>query len=59
VINLTNAKNETIKQIDEEIATYQTEITALEKQIEEDKKRFGGQPPTPPRRSPRRGGRKN
>jgi chromosome segregation ATPase len=59
VTNLTNAKNETIKQIDEQIATYQAEISSLEKQIEEDNKRFGGQPPTPPRPSPRRGGRKN
>ena len=58
VTNLINAKNETIKQFDEQIATYQTEIAALEKQIEEDKKRLGDQPP-PPRPNPRRGGRKN
>jgi Tfp pilus assembly protein FimV len=56
-INLTSARNEAIKQFDEQIATYQSEIAALEKQIEEDKKRLGNQPPTPLHPSPRRGGR--
>ena len=57
VANLTSAKNEAIKQIDEQIATYQTEIVALEKQLEEDKKRLGNQPSPPLSPSPRRGGR--
>lgn len=56
VTHLTTAKSETIKQIDHQIATYQAEIAVLEKQIEEDKKRLGNQPP--PRTKPPRGGRK-
>ena len=48
--NLAEAKATFIRQIDQQLAGYQTEIAALEKLIEEDKKRFGDQPtPTPPR----------
>ena len=46
--NLTAAKADAARQIDEQIAAYQKEIAALEKQIEEDKKQQGDQP-TPPR----------
>ena len=53
---LTAAKADTVRQIDEQIAAYQKEIAALEKQIEEDKKQQGSQPPTPRRRGR---GRKN
>ena len=48
VVNLTEAKATFTKQIDKQLAGYQTEIAALEKLIEEDKKRFGDQP-APPR----------
>lgn len=48
--NLAEAKASFNRQIDQQLAGYQTEIAALEKLIEEDKKRFGEQPnPTPPR----------
>ena len=48
--NLAEAKATFTRQIDQQLAGYQAEITALEKLIEEDKKRFGDQPtPTPPR----------
>ena len=56
VANLTNARNETIKQIDEQIATYQMEIAQLEKQVDADRKQLGKQP-SPPR--PRGRGRKS
>lgn len=50
VANLVEAKATFTRQIDQQLAGYQAEITALEKLIEEDKKRFGDQPaPTPPR----------
>lgn len=48
VANLTEAKATFNKQVDQQLAGYQAEISALEKLIEEDKKRFGEQP-TPPR----------
>jgi len=53
VANLAKAKADAIKEFDAQLATYETEISALEKQIEEDKKRFGDQPPTPRPDSPR------
>ncbi|MCC6966855.1 MAG: hypothetical protein IT391_11330 [Nitrospira sp.] len=46
--NLAEAKASFTRQIDQQLSGYQAEITALEKLIEEDKKRFGNQP-TPPR----------
>ncbi len=46
--NLAEAKALFNRQVDQQLAGYQAEITALEKLIEEDKKRFGGQP-MPPR----------
>ena len=46
--NLAEAKASFTRQIDQQLAGYQTEITSLEKLIEEDKKRFGEQP-APPR----------
>jgi hypothetical protein len=52
VKNLTAAKADAVRQIDDQIAVYQGEITALEKQIEEDKKQLTDQPrprPTPVR----------
>jgi len=50
VTNLIEAKATFTRQIDQQLAGYQAEIKALEKLIEEDKKRFGDQPaPTPPR----------
>ncbi len=55
VVNLTEAKATVVKQVDQQLATYQAEIAALEKLIEDDKKRFGEQP-TPPRSSRRKGG---
>ena len=45
VANLVKAKAESARQFDEQVVAYQTEIAGLEKQIEEDKKRFGEQPP--------------
>ena len=48
VANLTEAKATFNKQVDQQLAGYQAEISALEKLIEEDKKRFGEQP-APPR----------
>lgn len=48
VANLTEAKAALNKQVDQQLAGYQTEISVLEKLIEEDKKRVGDQP-TPPR----------
>ncbi len=48
VANLTEAKATFTKHVDQQLAGYQAEISALEKLIEEDKKRFGDQP-TPPR----------
>jgi chromosome segregation ATPase len=56
VTGLTAAKADAVRQIDEQIAAYQKEIAVLEKQIEEDKKQQGDQPPTP---RPRGRGRKN
>ena len=58
---LTKAKAETIRGFDDQIATYRTEIVALEKEMEEDKKRLGDQPPprSEPGSNPRRGGRNN
>jgi hypothetical protein len=48
--NLAEAKASFTRQLDQQLAGYQAEIAALEKLIEEDKKRFGDQPaPTPPR----------
>jgi chaperonin cofactor prefoldin len=58
VVNLTKAKADAIRQFDEQLGSYQTEISVLEKQIEEDKKRFGNQSPVPrpdSRRGKRRG----
>ena len=50
VANLAEAKATFTRQIDQQSTGYQAEIAALEKTIEEDKKRFGDQPtPTPPR----------
>ena len=46
--NLAEAKASFTRQIDQQHAGYQAEITSLEKLIEEDKKRFGAQP-APPR----------
>jgi len=48
IANLTEAKATLIAKLDRQIEAYQAQILALEKQIEEDKKRFGEQP-TPPR----------
>ncbi len=48
IANLTEAKATLIAKLDRQIEAYQAQILALEKQIEEDKKRFGDQP-TPPR----------
>ena len=45
---LEEAKASFTRQIDQQLAGYQAEITSLEKLIEEDKKRFGEQP-APPR----------
>jgi phage I-like protein len=45
IANLAKAKAEAVRQFDDQMAAYQSEITALDKQIEEDKKRFGEQPP--------------
>lgn len=48
--NLAEAKASFTRQIDQQLAGYQSEIAALEKIIDEDKKRFGDQPaPMPPR----------
>ena len=46
--SLAEAKATFTRQIDQQLAGYQAEIAALEKLIEEDKKRCGEQP-TPPR----------
>ncbi len=46
--NLAEAKASFTRQVDQQLAGYQAEISALETLIEEDKKRFGEQP-TPPR----------
>ena len=46
--NLAEVKASFTRQIDQQLSGYQAEISALEKLIEEDKKRFGEQP-TPPR----------
>jgi hypothetical protein len=43
---LAAAKTDAVRQIDGQVAAYQKEIAALEKQIEEDKKQQGNQPPT-------------
>ena len=48
VANLTETRAAVTRHIDQQVAGYQSEIVALEKLIEEDKKRFGDQP-TPPR----------
>jgi chaperonin cofactor prefoldin len=53
VANLTKAKADAVREFDQQVATYNAEISALEKQIEEDKKRFGDQPSTPRPDSPR------
>lgn len=45
--NLTKAKADAVKEFDEQLETYKTEIAALEKQIEEDKKRLGDEPERP------------
>jgi len=55
--NLAEAKASFTRQIDQQLAGYQAEITSLEKLIEEDKKRFGEQP-APPRPTRGRGRRK-
>lgn len=47
VANLSAAKGDVVRHIDGQIAIYQKEIAVLEKQIEEDKKQQGDQPPTP------------
>jgi hypothetical protein len=57
VKNLTVAKTDTVRQIDDQIAVYEGEIAALEKQIEEDKKQLTDQPPRP-RPTPVRGRRR-
>ena len=49
VTNLTAAKVDVVREIDERIRAYQKEIAALEQQIEEDKKQPGNQPPPRPR----------
>jgi predicted RNase H-like nuclease (RuvC/YqgF family) len=54
VASLTQSKADAVKQFDEQLENYKVEISTLEKQIEEDKKRLGDQPP--PRA--RGGGRK-
>ena len=46
VTSLIAAKADTVRQFDEQIAGYQKEIAALEKQIEEEKKQQGNQPPS-------------
>lgn len=43
VANLTEAKATFTRHLDQQVAGYQSEITALEKLIEEEKKRFGDQ----------------
>lgn len=54
--NLAEAKASFTRQIDQQLAVYQADITALEKLIEEDKKRFGEQPtPSRPTRGKGRG----
>lgn len=45
VENLTAAKDDIERQIGEQIVAYKEEVAALEKQIEEDKKQPGDQPP--------------
>ena len=57
IANLTEAKATLIAKLDRQIEAYQAQISILEKQIEEDKKRFGDQP-TPPRQPKRKGGEK-
>jgi chromosome segregation ATPase len=47
VTNLTAAKADAVRQIDEQIGAYRKEIAVLEQQIEEDKKQQGDQPPPP------------
>jgi predicted RNase H-like nuclease (RuvC/YqgF family) len=54
--NVSKAKADAVKEFDEQLESYKTEIAALEKQIEEDKKRLGDDP-QPPRA--RGSGRKN
>jgi hypothetical protein len=51
VKSLTAAKADAVRQIDDQIAVYQSEIAALEKQIEEDKKQLTDQPPPRPGRT--------
>ncbi len=46
--NLAEVKASFTRQLDQQLSGYQAEISALEKLIEEHKKRFGEQP-TPPR----------
>jgi chaperonin cofactor prefoldin len=53
IANLTEAKATLTAKLDHQIEVYQAQISALEKQIEEDKKRFGDQP-TPPRQPKRK-----
>ena len=55
--NLDRLRAETIKRIDDQIGAYRTEITSLEKQIEEDKKTLRDEP-TPPRPRGPRGSRR-
>jgi phage I-like protein len=55
VANLSATKADVVRQIDQQIASYQAEISVLEKQIEADKKQLGDQPSSP---RPRRRGRK-
>jgi hypothetical protein len=57
VANLTAAKADSVRQIDEQIASYQSDISSLDKQIEEDKKKFLDQP-MPPQPAPGRTRRK-
>jgi hypothetical protein len=53
VVNLTAARADAVRQIDEQIATYKMEIAVLEKQIEEDKKSQGDPSPNPRPSTPR------
>lgn len=52
--NLTEAKANIVTQLDQQIVAYKAEIVEWEKQIEEDKKRFGEQS-APPRQPKRKG----
>lgn len=53
IADLTEAKATLAARLDRQIAGYQAEITTLEKQIEEDKKRVPDQPTPPRHRKPK------